>query len=93
MRAASLSETSLKTTSNVLPYGFDATPAELRKAATLSASAARLKVGSVFWPMSTPLAQVDACGARITFGAIESRSLSRAQLKPWNVLGRALRPA
>src|SRR6266480_148812 len=68
---------SLKTRLKVLPQGFDATPAELRKAATLSASWAGLTAAQVLVAMSTPLAQEEAWVASSTLGAYLSRRWRR----------------
>src|SRR5258708_11011950 len=85
---ASWSATSLKTRLKVLPQGFDATPAELRNAATKSASWAGLTAALVLVAMSTPLAQDDAWVASSTLGADLSRRWRSAPAKPWTVSSR-----
>src|SRR6202165_2609421 len=70
---ASWSATSLKTRSKLLPHGLRPTPAELRNAATRSASWVVLTAGVVLVAMSTPLPQDDAWVASCTLGAYLSR--------------------
>src|SRR5258706_7788161 len=66
---ASWSSMSLKTTSQVLPYGLLAMPAELRNAAVMSASPVALTLDRRSLAMSTPLPHAEAWMPSTAFGA------------------------